>query len=247
MSETAACHPIPLADHPSTLPSPTSSPPPVSDSCLFTRCQPLYASRYTVLLYFSRYCMIRLKMFSLFFCVCLLFTYYLCEKYYKAVTVQHYIAGCVIWLPRLTLQDLRMNGTYQRTVRMELVCMPGTYSISRWCFVHFLCCPQGQAEGMYCRCFIRKCLWNRFISYTLLSGNDHLFCAPNSTENLWTHKNAQIRTALISIIKSGLLGDSNQHTAIITSQHSESTFKSTSSFTNLIPLHLYLYPVGDND
>ena len=132
MSETAACHPIPLADHPSTLPSPTSSPPPVSDSCLFTRCQPLYASRYTVLLYFSRYCMIRLKMFSLFFCVCLLFTYYLCEKYYKAVTVQHYIAGCVIWLPRLTLQDLRMNGTYQRTVRMELVCMPGTYSIEIW-------------------------------------------------------------------------------------------------------------------
>ena len=76
MSETAACHPIPLADHPSTLPSPTSSPPPVSDSCLFTRCQPLDASHYTVLLYFPRYCTIRLKMFSLFF-LCLLAFYIL--------------------------------------------------------------------------------------------------------------------------------------------------------------------------
>ena len=43
-------------------------PPRVSNtSCLFTRCQPLYASCCTVLLYFSRYCTVRLKMFSLFF------------------------------------------------------------------------------------------------------------------------------------------------------------------------------------
>ena len=32
--------------------------------------------------------------------------YYLCEKYYKPVTVQYYIADYVIWLPRLTLSDL---------------------------------------------------------------------------------------------------------------------------------------------
>ena len=144
--ETAACPPILLADHPSTLPSPTSCPPPVSDSCLFPRCQAPYASRCTVLLYFSRYCTIRLKMFSLFFCVCLLFTYYLCEKYYKIIIVQHYVAGCVIWLPRLTLQDLRMNWTYQHTVRMELVCTPGTYSISRWRFVHFFVLSTGPSR-----------------------------------------------------------------------------------------------------
>ena len=40
--------------------------------------------------------------------------YYLCEKYYKPITVQYYIANCVRWIPRLTLLDLRMhsqNGT----------------------------------------------------------------------------------------------------------------------------------------
>ena len=47
---------------------PPPLPPPVSNSsCLFTRSQPLYASCCTVLLYFSRYCPVRLKMFSLFF------------------------------------------------------------------------------------------------------------------------------------------------------------------------------------
>ena len=43
-------------------------PPPVSNSsCLFTQCQPLYANSGSILLYFSRHCTIRLKMFSLFF------------------------------------------------------------------------------------------------------------------------------------------------------------------------------------
>ena len=32
--------------------------------------------------------------------------YYLCEKYYKPITVQYAIANCVIWVPRLTLLDL---------------------------------------------------------------------------------------------------------------------------------------------
>ena len=32
--------------------------------------------------------------------------YYLCEKYYKPITVQFYIAGCVSWVCKLTLLDL---------------------------------------------------------------------------------------------------------------------------------------------
>ena len=51
-------------------------------------------------------------MFS--FCVCLFFMYCLCEKYYKPITIQYYIADCVSCAPRLTLLDLRtrsQNGT----------------------------------------------------------------------------------------------------------------------------------------
>ena len=48
--------------------------PPVSNSsCLFTLCQPLYASFCTVLLYFSRYCTVRLK--NVFYFLCL-FVFY---------------------------------------------------------------------------------------------------------------------------------------------------------------------------
>ena len=35
--------------------------------------------------------------------------YYLCENYYKPITVQYYIADCVSWVPRLTLLDLQTN------------------------------------------------------------------------------------------------------------------------------------------
>ena len=47
---------------------------------------------------------VRLEIFSLFVCVyiCLLFVYYLCEKYYKPIIVQYYVADCL----RLTLLDL---------------------------------------------------------------------------------------------------------------------------------------------
>ena len=47
--------------------------------------------------------------------------YYLCENYYKTITVQYYIAHCVAWVPRLTLLDLQnqldlqmrsQNGTW---------------------------------------------------------------------------------------------------------------------------------------
>ena len=47
---------------------PPHLPPPLSNSSrVFTRCQLLRASCCTVLLYTSRYCTVRLKMFSLFF------------------------------------------------------------------------------------------------------------------------------------------------------------------------------------
>ena len=36
--------------------------------------------------------------------------YYLCEKYYKPITVQHSIANCISWVPRLILLDLEQTG-----------------------------------------------------------------------------------------------------------------------------------------
>ena len=48
--------------------------------------------------------------------------YYLCEKYYKPVTVQYYIADYVRCVPRLTLLDLRTNWTYEHALGAELVC-----------------------------------------------------------------------------------------------------------------------------
>ena len=107
MSEIAACSLSPIADDPSALPSPPPLPPPVSNSsCPFNRYQPLYASCWTVLLYFSRYCTARLKMFYFL----LLF---LCVIYMKSITnitVQYYIADCVSQVPRLTLLDLWMHS-----------------------------------------------------------------------------------------------------------------------------------------
>ena len=47
--------------------------------------------------------------------------YYLCEKYYKPIIVQYYIANCVSWVPRLTLLDLQTNWTYEHTFKRELV------------------------------------------------------------------------------------------------------------------------------
>ena len=38
--------------------------------------------------------------------------YYLCEKYYKPIRVQYYIADCVSWVSSLTLLDLQINWTY---------------------------------------------------------------------------------------------------------------------------------------
>ena len=69
-------------------------PPPVShSSCLSTQYQLLCTICCSGLLYFSGYCSIRLKMFSLFHVF--LIMYYLCENYYKPITVQYYIVTCV--------------------------------------------------------------------------------------------------------------------------------------------------------
>ena len=46
--------------------------------------------------------------------------YYLCEKDYKLITVQYYMANCVSWIPRLNLLDFRINCTYERA--FELWC-----------------------------------------------------------------------------------------------------------------------------
>ena len=41
--------------------------------------------------------------------MCLFVMYYLCEKYYKPITVQYYIADYASWVPRLTLLDLQIG------------------------------------------------------------------------------------------------------------------------------------------
>ena len=75
---------------------PPSLHPPVSNSsCLNMWYQPLYC---TTILFKVLYWKIKNVFFT--FCVCLFFTYYLCEKYYKPLTVQYYITNCVSWVSR---------------------------------------------------------------------------------------------------------------------------------------------------
>ena len=86
MSEIAACPPSPIAEDLQLYHLPALHPPPVrNSSCLFTWCQPLYASCCTVPLYFSRYCTVRFKVFA--FCVACFLMNYLCEKYYKPIAL----------------------------------------------------------------------------------------------------------------------------------------------------------------
>ena len=48
---------------------------------------------------------------------------HLCDKYYKPVTVQNYIADCVSWVPRLTLLVYEQIGlTYVFSEQNLLVC-----------------------------------------------------------------------------------------------------------------------------
>ena len=63
------------------------------------KCQLLY---HTTIFFKVLYCKIK----NVFFMFYLFLMYYLCEKYYKPIAVQYYIADHVIWLPRLTSLDL---------------------------------------------------------------------------------------------------------------------------------------------
>ena len=80
---------------------------------------------YTTVLFKVRCCKIK----NILFLLCLFFMYYLCAKYYMPITVQYYVANCVYWVPRLTSLDLRTNWTGKCTLRMELICMQGSYCI----------------------------------------------------------------------------------------------------------------------
>ena len=96
MSDTAPCPPSPIADNPSALPSPTPS---LLQSVALLACS-LHTSPWmpAVVLYYST---VRLKCLFYFLFV----MYYLCEKYYKLIIVQDYVANCVSWVLRLTLSD----------------------------------------------------------------------------------------------------------------------------------------------
>ena len=85
-------------------------------------------------LYFSRYCTVRLKMF---YFLCLFFVYYLCEKYCKLITVEYYIVDCVSWVPRLTLLDLQTNGLRNMLSEWSsFVCRGLTINGLGWYVVH---------------------------------------------------------------------------------------------------------------
>ena len=49
--------------------------------------------------------------------------YYLCEKYYKPITVQYHIADCVRRVSKLTLLGLMNKLDYEHILGMELIHM----------------------------------------------------------------------------------------------------------------------------
>lgn len=105
--------PSPVADDPQFHQAPASTPSSISCSShpVPQCCPSLCASCYTGLLYFSRPCTVKLKIFSLFFVV--FFLCIICVKYYKPITVQYKIADCVSWVPRLILLALWTNRDFQ--------------------------------------------------------------------------------------------------------------------------------------
>ena len=123
-SENAACPPPPVADGPSALLLPPPPPPPISNfSCCSLNaraCMP--AACCTVLLYFSRYFPVILKMLSLFF----VFFCFLGIIACKPIIVKYYIADCVSWAPRLSLLNSWTHWTYECALEMEFVHMYGT-------------------------------------------------------------------------------------------------------------------------
>ena len=127
MHEIAAHLLSPIADDPSALPSPTSLLQSVNLLVSSPDASPwmLAVGPY----YFSRHWTVRLKMF---YFLCSIFTYCLCEKYHKPITRQCYIANCVSWVPRLTLLDLKIDWTYKHAPRMKIVHMEGLTLLSEW-------------------------------------------------------------------------------------------------------------------
>ena len=72
---------------------------------------------WTTVLFKVLWCKIKNALFFVF-----VFMYYWCEKYYKPITAQCYIAVCVSWVPRLTLLVLWAKWTYKCALGMELIC-----------------------------------------------------------------------------------------------------------------------------
>ena len=83
-----------IADNPSALPSPASSPSCavtlLACSCVASLCIPALV----LLLHFSRYGTVRFKMLSLFFIF--FFTHNLCEKYYKPLAVLYSVLSWIL-------------------------------------------------------------------------------------------------------------------------------------------------------
>ena len=97
---------------------PPPLPPPASNSsCLFTVPASVGLVYYTVLLYFSRYCTVRFKMFFCFY----LFVWKVSWTYYSTLLY----SNCVSWVHRLTL-SLQTNWTREHTLGTELICLYGT-------------------------------------------------------------------------------------------------------------------------
>ena len=83
MSDAAACPPSPLAEDPSAPPFPPPVPPPAVT--LLACSLDAHPCIQLLLLCFSKFCNVRVKIFSLFFVF--IFVYYLCGKYSKPITI----------------------------------------------------------------------------------------------------------------------------------------------------------------
>ena len=122
---------------------PLLSPPVSNSSCLFTRCQPLYARCCTVLLYLTRYCTIKFKMFSLFF-VCLFLCMWkmlLYKPIINLININVYAQSCptLLWPHDTALQAPLSLGFFRQAY------WSGLHFLLQWIFLtqglnlHLLC------------------------------------------------------------------------------------------------------------
>ena len=71
--------------------------------------------------------------------------YYLCEKYYKSITVQYHRVNCVSWVPRLNLLDLQMHSEWSLFIcggLTVLIWKLSPYAFSTHCFWFYHLGPQ---------------------------------------------------------------------------------------------------------